>query len=439
MTRIDCVRCLKDSNVVIKLLVKHHPKPITTNEEAEKDNLPLVIKAEKKKATKPPPVPPRKISRKQKAPTGPPRTVANEEPETGEKILENNTEKSKSVPSSPKTAIRSKDVPQKLRDRRLSNEFSAPPDAEVYLDLLAEELEFDLRNESESDDTSSTISTVMDRHHNSNFPEICSISSDSTPSTPTLRQKQLDLSKVIGPYEALEIEFETNNNIQPEECLLNKVNQSQDIFINDIPKMLHKDSFAKEVLSPANFQDAHLSYGDENVRTNIIEPSDNDENHLDDTEKPLEDLNIEELNLINKIEIPPKPIPRKCYSKKPKNDEPSDSILPRLVNFVPKIVTKDNINGIDINKNCEDDLKHDKSNEDMNFEIPHYENGNTYFSLDIISLDTVPNLLEFPNNCVDQNGMDDLESDTHFSFWPTSRPLTTIGEDEEIETENKIR
>lgn len=432
MTRIDCVRCLKDSNVVIKLLVKHHS--IQPEYESDRtDNSPLVIRAEKKQIQRPPPVPPRKFTKKAKINTCMPLPYTNEEPETGETILEID-QLNRTIS---KTKIKSKDVTQRIRERKFLTELDAPPDAEIYLDLLSEELEYDLRTESESDDTGSTISTVMERHINGNFPEICSISSDSAPSTPTLRQKQIDLSKVLGPYEALEIEFETNNNIQTDECVFNKIALTENIF-NEVSKTSKEP--LKDMLSPANFQDAHLSYGNENVRTNILEYRENLINKEKDEVVPQEDVNI--MNMINKSETPPKPVPRKCYAKKSKTEESEKSDLPRLVNFVPKIVKEvqgDNDQTVKEDYNNDSIIKNNKTEE--LFEIPTYETGNTYYSLDIITLDNVPNLLEFADNCDDKNVMDDLELDNHFSFWrsSSSRTLSTIGEDEEIENENKTR
>ncbi|XP_060516077.1 uncharacterized protein LOC132695683 [Cylas formicarius] len=172
MTRIDCVRLLKESNVAIKLLVKH-----SFNVKVPED-LPVIVSEEKK----PPPVPPRKIHRK----------------------LHKNHENSAIVPTnkqqeslmckgarlqSPRNSGRRKYSPDVCR--RLSE--GNPPDAEVYLDLFSQESTQSL---SESDDTGSTISTVLDR-----FASTTSSFAGSLPSTPTSIQKQLDLSYIVNEFE----------------------------------------------------------------------------------------------------------------------------------------------------------------------------------------------------------------------------------------------
>lgn len=429
MTRIDCVRCLKDSNVVIKLLVKHNsPSSAAEDETDTGDGTTSTVKADRKKLPRPPPVPPRKISRKPKENTVPPRNFADEKSDTTEKVLDG--DKHRFAPSSPRTMLRSKDPPR-IRDRRLSDGSSGPPDAEVYLDLLSQELDYGLRAESESDDTGSTISTVVDRQYSSSISERCSIASDSIPSTPTLKQKQLDLTKVINPFEILEMEFEANNNnVQSDEYLINKVASAREVY-SDSPVTINKE-IPKEIQSPANFQDAHLSYGNENVQT-IIEPQEN--NSYNDIWE--EDVKIKDINENNRYETPPKPTPRKCYAKKTKNDDVEKPVLPRLVNFVPKTPTKDVDNDLDQKIKVELQKEMEQINEEHGeiFEAPPFEEGNSYLSLDIVSYEKITDFREADGANEEEDMEKDIDGEKYFVFkWSSSGQLATIGEDEELES-----
>lgn len=167
MTRMDCVKCLKDSSVVIKLLVRHQKEDYKTISEESK---PLVISAEKKKTPAlpptPPPVPPRKLPRKH---------LRAKNVETGRDMMESNL-KLKNMDSNCKYRTNFSEI----RTNRTVNEpCTGPPDAEYYIDLFSQE---SIHSLSESDDTASTISTVLDRNAN------------SLPSTPKSIQKHLDIS-----------------------------------------------------------------------------------------------------------------------------------------------------------------------------------------------------------------------------------------------------
>lgn len=431
MTRIDCVRCLKDSNVVIKLLVKHNAQPVTDLDETDRaENLPLVVKAEKKRIPPPPPVPPRKVSRKKEGTIVPPRGFADEEAENNSA---EKTEKPERIPSSPRNMSRTRpeQPPPRIRDRRSSDGSSGPPDAEVYLDLLSHELEYGLRAESESDDTGSTISTVMDKQF-SCFSERCSIASDSIPSTPTAIQKQMDLTKVLNPFEILEMEFESNNN----DYLLNKLASTQDIFA-EIAKTKSKNIEPKEItpVQPENFLDAHLSYGNEEVRTILRE-----EHAI------WEDDKIKEMNKINKQEVP-KPTPRKCYAKRglppspPQREDLEKPILPRLVNLIPKTPTKDTDEpkfDSRLIKSLDDDSEPPSLDKFENFPPSSFEE-NSYLSLDIVSLEKISDFRPSIEGCgtddCEQMCGDSIDDEKYFIFkWSSSGQLATIGEDEEFES-----
>lgn len=200
MTRIDCVRSLKESNVVIKLKVKQHKSEDREKEESKNS---------------PPPIPPRKVPRRNSAQKGEPAIV---NPPDGFTDESNREAKLKSV--SPKVSVKNN------HDERQNI-----PEAEVYLDLIAKESEI-LPGESESDDTGSSISTVVDRlssaptTSNSSFSDGRSITSldITTPPTPTTTNTcpTFDLDRVLEPFLQLEREFSSSATID-ESSLFNKL------------------------------------------------------------------------------------------------------------------------------------------------------------------------------------------------------------------------
>ncbi|XP_050742596.1 uncharacterized protein LOC108035064 isoform X4 [Drosophila biarmipes] len=147
MTRIDCVRGLKD-NVAIQLVVRngHGQKPPSEEDPQQQlEQLSITLNAQ---PPPPPPVPPRKLVRRQNS-------------------KENQTQLVVEKPLTP------------------------PPDAEYYLNLLTESI----KAGSESDDTASTISTVIDK-----FSMGSNYSSDSS-------LNGHELAKVLQPFTLLEQEF----------------------------------------------------------------------------------------------------------------------------------------------------------------------------------------------------------------------------------------
>lgn len=424
MTRIDCVRCLKDSNVVIKLLVKHCTSinlredsfsDCTSNSSAfhsDNESFPEDTIDLRKGSLPPPPIPPRKLSRK----------LIKEKKALSDFIDIDNHESSNSrqcngenyQQSYPKSAPRSRpsaDIPPKvpLRDRKLSDSSYGPPDAEVYLDLLSQELDYNFKTESESDDTGSTVSTVIDKNNSIYLPSNpSSIASDSIPSTPTAVQKHMDLSKVVNPFEILAMEF--SSNIQPhDDFLFSRFVTSQEV-IEQPEKM--------SIIPPANFQDAPLSYASEDVS---IENSHNN-NYANKDEEQFEHKIVEEIKV-------PKPVPRKCYAKKkidpedvmnPELDEDSqnsseliDFNLPRLVNFVPKVPQKSeaqfSFTDLDITK------KEENYNKLCLMKYNHPDDFNYLYD--------TSDIIECNNN--------DCEKIISCSTWSLNNHLETIGEIEE--------
>lgn len=314
MTRMECVRALKESNVRLKLRVK----------KGDQQNIrPNANKC--CKPTMPPPVPPRKYPR---------RACRNEKPSRipGESIV---------VPVA--------------RAREKMN----IPEAQVYTDLISQENTAVGNLESESDDTGSSMSTVVDKHFstpttsNSSFSDARSITSiEIEPSSPNLtisKNRKIDLDRVLEPFLQLEREFSSCATIE------------------------HNDLFQKLV------EAATLENNSTEVCT-MLDPPDvfrDSDNRC--YQKINDDVNNNSLKMnsncssVVSVEEPPKPLPRKeipgristtKYGKKrppppppPQYQEKSNRCptpnrensyheysdsdvsvdrLPRLIDFVPK-------------------------------------------------------------------------------------------------------
>lgn len=375
MTRIDCVKCLKDSNVVIKLLIKHRfENIIEANAEdlcisRSTEDLPLVISAEKKTTTRPPPpppVPPRKINRKPKE--NPPGNIVIPPKGFGDFLGgESNSQKQNpDVISNNLKNHRLQSPYNSLRKQRQSPEvikrINCPPNAEVYTDLFSQESAYSL---SESDDTGSSISTVVDKL--GSYPTTTTSSfSGSLPSTPTPMQRHIYLTE----------DFDFND-----DYLFSKLMTSQEGEA-EIPEDVAKSKpEIAPIQPPTNFQDAPLSYGNEDVK--IIKS----------------ELRI---NLSVSRSKPPSPPPRtkiqnNLQQEKIKNEDKEE--LPRLVDFVPKS------NPIEI-------------------VTMFLENEKYYF--DYVAVDD-------NKNHINDDGLDGWSGKSEFYArdWTSPSKLATIGEDEE--------
>lgn len=369
MTRIDCVRCLKDSNVVIKLLVRHFAEVKNVQKARSVEDIPLVISAEKKRIPPPPPpVPPRKIPRKfmkSHQENKENQEINNNPVPTSRHINEASKAKKFQSPRSSGRASYSPDIPR--RDRRFSDGSLGPPDAEVYINLISQESTQSL---SESDDTGSTISTVIDRL--SSFPTTTTSSfAGSLPSTPTSVQKQLDLTNLLN-FEDEEITSQKPVTITP--------------LTKDEPDKGQNDEDGVPLQPPSYFQDAPLSYGNEDMR--VIET-----NEMDQVKKN------EDNNVTRKPPVPPRSrdLVNGIDREKSIHDENMNiPSLPRLVDFLPKASTKENI----------EVMKLFLDNERRDF------NDEYYFDMDMYNAD-----------------------DIYSSKWSISPQLTTIGEVEEEQQE----
>lgn len=303
MTRLDCVRCLKESSVVIKLHVRHKSQKAVqqgSRFKAENSNdlranntsssSPTVVSAEmKKNIPPPPPVPPRKITKKnsnsvvRETMVNPPEGFCDmqngENPKPKTRNMQNGPTDETSKNSSryvirvpQKANLDSPDLSKHTIKRNGSDSKLAPPEPKVYLDMLTQE---DNRNgESESDDTCSTVSTVVGLSSvpnttNSSFSDLRSSASsfcDSTnPSTPASSEPTtpvLELSRMLSPFD----------HSQSNDFLFSKLINGKD------PDSISYDekitNCADEIIPlqpPLSFQDAPLSYGNEEMRTNLSE------------------------------------------------------------------------------------------------------------------------------------------------------------------------
>ncbi|KAM7357572.1 PDZ domain-containing protein big bang isoform 2-T2 [Cochliomyia hominivorax] len=213
MTRIECVKGLKD-NVAIKLEVRNGrgQKPQDLEDEYETGHMSTFTGGNGKMKgapPPPPPVPPRKLVKKS--------LQVKESLEHPNGLIVDTTDGDKS--------------------------FTPPPDAEFYINLFAENNGHNnthpvsLRhhnNESESDDTASTISTVIDRYSlastYSSESDLSGFNSLTNGQTVTINKPEL--AKVLKPFTLLEQEF--NLSQTQEQVLTNVLDSNFDLDLNNI-------------------------------------------------------------------------------------------------------------------------------------------------------------------------------------------------------------
>ncbi|KAJ0182515.1 hypothetical protein K1T71_001884 [Dendrolimus kikuchii] len=232
LTRIDCVRRLKDSDETLTLLVRH----FEMDDKIENNNYDTVDLASDNKqsgeivrpTTLPPPVPPRKLGKKNSFKDKQTLTTVGEQNITTNDTIQQSTNDKESKINGKHNGITTitklsrkssfdshlhrqnkegiaylkKGSPEEVRRlvRRLSDGKAMPPEAEVYIDLLSNEWERCLViADAESDDTGSSISTVVDR-----LSSMASSVENSIPSTPIMQPKTIDIQKVLNCIENID-------------------------------------------------------------------------------------------------------------------------------------------------------------------------------------------------------------------------------------------
>lgn len=237
LTRIECVRRLKDSDETLELLVRHFEaeKQLESNSMDHKGN--VVENKQNSEITRPstlpPPVPPRKLGKKNSFKDKSILQTLGEQNALSIIDVSKDTENTKdklhssvtttqhsAVPLMNKLSRKSsfdshlhrqnkesfaylrKGSPEEVRRlvRRLSDGKAIPPEAEIYIDLLSNEWERCLvLADAESDDTGSSISTVVDR-----LGSMASSVENSIPSTPIMQPKSIDIQKVLNSIENID-------------------------------------------------------------------------------------------------------------------------------------------------------------------------------------------------------------------------------------------
>ncbi|XP_064474815.1 uncharacterized protein LOC135388883 [Ornithodoros turicata] len=217
-TRLDCVTLLRDAPVCIKMVVRHASGPGTDVHETKESQ-----QVDRKKS--PPPIPPRSSS---SSVVSPPQRSVRQHVELFEKQQNVSVERSSSLkrpsippplpPRRPKShsCSDSEEAPfpgmsvsmrlpgwEELMRKRNGDRGDRPIQPDVYVDLLAEEERRLL--ESESDDTGSSVSTVIEK-----FSRTSTANSSFSEHTrqQSLERPPFDLEKVLSPFEQLERELD---------------------------------------------------------------------------------------------------------------------------------------------------------------------------------------------------------------------------------------
>ncbi|CAG9796590.1 unnamed protein product [Diatraea saccharalis] len=399
LTRIDCVRRLKDSDESLTLLVRHFEsdsqKDISNNDVT--DSSPNVKSATDivRPTTLPPPVPPRKLGKKNSfkekstlQTVGGQNTILNEEKETlngqhnGLATITKLSRKSSfdshlHRQTKEGIAYLKKGSPEEVRRlvRRLSDGKAMPPEAEVYIDLLSSEWERCLLlADAESDDTGSSISTVVDR-----LGSMTSSVENSIPSTPIMQPKTIDIQKVLNCIENIDsniLKDITGSKYLDRQIEINKEilktekNMTSNGFdIHEAPMSIMHD----EVNQPSkklqhndkNNNNTFVQNGSTLQVTNksaqVLKSAENKVESVAEKPKPMprtakteRTVSEKKLKPISVPEIPPPPIPEPLLTPTKKTcietwlqrseaemnnkkiEESLPEILPRLIDFVPK-------------------------------------------------------------------------------------------------------
>ncbi|KAL0102059.1 hypothetical protein PUN28_018538 [Cardiocondyla obscurior] len=306
MTRLDCVRRLKESQLVIRLMVRCRgalrPEVVSAERKIKRSKVPPELPAT------PPPVPPRKL----RQPRGSADGEANPNPikklwdssksqngmqngaqngtQNGLPVTQVGTQcvakigSYENCESSPRSVNGSSQESPKESPKDRSLDFvkpkQEPPEAMVYLDARSQ---CGSTHGSTSDDTGSSMSTVVDRFSTSD--RVSTISTTSTASTTGSEQpgdfsggdqdfdrssdRDVLLSRAICPLEHLERDFTS-----PPDYLLRRLASSEAVThvesrgeVERITAVVAPNTVLIEetitLQPPLSFQDAPLSYGHE--------------------------------------------------------------------------------------------------------------------------------------------------------------------------------
>lgn len=271
LTRIDCVRRLKDSDENLMLLVRHFETEDIDEKDGEvTDLVPSPKQIELLRPSLPPPVPPRKLGKKNSFKDKSclqslveQNITVNPDKEgkitIQQALLTSNFNNKLSRKSSfdshilrqskESIACLKKGSPEEVRRlvRRLSDGKTMPPEADVYIDLLSNEWERCLAlADAESDDTGSSISTVVDR-----LSSMASSVENSIPSTPIMQPKTIDIKKVLNCIENIDSDIlkdiassnylENSINIKNDAKLLEKITYTNGNSISQIDNQHHNE------------------------------------------------------------------------------------------------------------------------------------------------------------------------------------------------------
>uniref|UniRef100_A0A182K9E3 PDZ domain-containing protein n=1 Tax=Anopheles christyi TaxID=43041 RepID=A0A182K9E3_9DIPT len=356
MTRIECVKCLKDSNVAIKLLVRNGEGKVQNfyGETTGAGSVSLnggeqggvggggggEIPERKGAPPPPPPVPPRKLNkRKQNA---------------MEQANASNTADVGGGGGTPnKQGLLASSGPAS------SELFVPPPDAETYNNLFAADDISDLI--SESDDTASTISTVIDK-----FSICSSLSSEdyTIPSHggPAGIGQSAELAKALKPFTLLEQEFNLESKFETTNLFtfkpLNAGGQSNVVQL-EVPAAEKSPTSTQtpagggseyenvtimKVDENRNYENVTVPYGPyENVTIQTVQPYENmvlnrvaAGRRLHSSNEPNPPAQIDSSGVYENVDlkstaVPPRPLPRQGALVEPKKRAPIPVPIPIVV------------------------------------------------------------------------------------------------------------
>lgn len=412
LTRIDCVRRLKDSDESLTLLVRHF-EPETKMETANKDTsesvtapnmaVPKQSMEIMRPTTLPPPVPPRKLGKKNSFKDKPSLHTFGEQgnndgtQQNDKDCITNGKHNGMSTltklsrkssfdshifrQNKESIAYLKKGSPEEVRRlvRRLSDGKAVPAEAEIYIDLLSSEWERCLvLGDAESDDTGSSISTVVDR-----LGSMTSSVANSIPSTPTMQPKTIDIQKVLNCIENIDTDILRDMRAS-KHSLLKQIDVLKEPKLTENNNSLHSSNgFTQnsQIAEETHQHSQKFSQNDKNnnntILQNVANHITNENNHKTDEPadkpKPMpRSTKIERSSSDKKPrpfptpEMPPPPVPDSLLTPTKKNcietwlqrseaemnnnkaiekleDSSLPEALPRLIDFVPKPQFKESV------------------------------------------------------------------------------------------------